>query len=178
MSDVPEIPYRGLLVPELLALIDKSAKQQVAVPTFVTRADIADLLKQQELGDINSGLKQVDNAQMPIDDGLKESLSGSEKEDIGLQGKNSLTIAFALLGYASMLGRKIEVAMTRVDARGQMDFSGRTFQGHINPQIFEDFQTSALEGAKVFFGSAAEQIGSPERMVIMGFLSPNADIDG
>ena len=68
--------------------------------------------------------------------------------------------------------------MTRVDASGQMDSSGKTFHGHINPQIFEDFQTSALEGAKVFFGSAAEQIGNPERMAIIGFLSPNVDIDG
>ena len=172
MADGIENNYAKMLNPEQLSIIHKSASADISVPTFFTIGDLAALFKDSATSTQPATSQASDILDVPIDDELKKALA--KKEGTTTIDKNALVTAFCLFGYASSLGRKIEMAAFQADEYGQFIEDGPMMDvQQINPELFSEFENAVQDGAKLLFGEISKTLQHPERMAVMGFISPN-----
>jgi hypothetical protein len=178
------LTYEDFITPEHKGLIQRTDHESGAIPVFFTKEDLMALFKAEATGERakapSNGASDISVQDLPIDPVFKEAFLDPSKEVSQARVEKSvsaLTQAFSIFGYASNLGRRIKVMATGVDEDGKMRTERGSFEGEVNPELFKDYANDPSSGAAAFFWEVSEQMKSPERMVVVGFISsPNSGV--
>ncbi len=165
--------YLEFLIPQQLDVINQSAKGNVSIPVFFTAGDLLDLFQtsSQNIGNPIGLVREVDMQSAQAPEVLKKAIES--KPHMGHTSNNTLVMAFSIFGYAASLGRHVECFGTEVDGNGEVVNSGPKLHARANPEMFVEFQDDPVKGARAFFSNVHSAVGSPDRIMLMGIVSPN-----